>query len=209
MVMSNTFNRRHHDDETFDDISIVAEPRFKTSGLSGDEWRVSYRMVLKRKGTVLFERSYNRLSAALAHLPWVMRVMFEEGPTFDGFRNDEFEAHLKNEAALCHQVGCGLPSTVFYRLKQIYAKEGDGPLPTNGLEYTVSFCQRHSTRGDCGREDADDNYELIEGKVDAPPSGDVRQSSTATPVDLLSIVDPDELRAAVTDTVSRVRDEDR
>lgn len=40
--MRTDWYRRHHDDEVIDRVSIDCVPRFKVSGLSGDEWRVSY-----------------------------------------------------------------------------------------------------------------------------------------------------------------------
>ena len=46
-------NRNHHDDEWYDEIRVTTVPRFKTSGLSGDEWRRSAKVTFLRKGIVL------------------------------------------------------------------------------------------------------------------------------------------------------------
>lgn len=164
--MNHVFDKRHHDDETIDDVSIKCIPRFKTSGMSGDEWRVSYRVVLKRKGATLFDRLYTSLDAAITHLPWVLKVMFEGG--MDGFDESAWER--------CHQVGCSEPATVFYRLKQVFADNGEGPIPST-LGHRTAFCARHSERGDCGREDADDNYEIISGAPIAASPSDESPSS--------------------------------
>lgn len=72
--------RRHHDDDYWDQIEITTGlvrlsttvvPRYKTSGLSGDQWRisVSLKVIHQRDGSVLHARSYHR-----------MRDLFTYGP---------------------------------------------------------------------------------------------------------------------------------
>jgi hypothetical protein len=39
----------------------------------------------------------------------------------------------------------------------------------NNTRYYHQFCDRHATRGDCGLEDADENYEALEGEDRVPP----------------------------------------
>ena len=41
--------RSHHDDEWYDEVRITTVPRYKTSSLSGDEWRTSARIQILRK----------------------------------------------------------------------------------------------------------------------------------------------------------------
>ena len=45
-------------------------------------------------------------------------------------------------------------------------------------QLTRGFCSRHSTRGECGLEDADDNYELLGSadEVQQPRSEDIKPS---------------------------------
>lgn len=152
-------NRRHHDDEIVDHVEIECVPRYKESHLSGDEWRVGYRVKLRRKGTVLYSRSYGRMSDAAAHLPWLLRVFLEELPDE---HEEKWLQRIKDDRTTCAQVGCAEPATVFYMFNRLYAKNGEGPLPGNSWADSVTqFCDRHKTRGDCGLEDADRNYETL------------------------------------------------
>ena len=43
------------DRQAFDEIRIKTEPRYKQSGLSGDEWRISGKIEFMYKGEVVFE----------------------------------------------------------------------------------------------------------------------------------------------------------
>jgi len=61
--------KRHEDDDWIDEIKIVTVPRYKTSGMSGDEWRFSARVQLWRKGHLMFERSFSKLHYAIDFLP--------------------------------------------------------------------------------------------------------------------------------------------
>jgi len=171
--MRDEFHRRHHDDEIVDEIHITAQLRYKTSGMSGDEWRVGYGIVIKRKGTVLFSRPYSRLKYVIEHLPWVMATMFEGD--LDGFDKAAWNKRVDDDEITCAQVGCSKPATVFYRLKKIFAKNGEGPLPSD-LTYVTCFCEEHSTRGDCRREDSDRNYVRISGTPKKPPTSAIRES---------------------------------
>lgn len=143
--------------------------------VSGDEWRVSYRLTISRKGTVLFDRSYTSLEAAVLHLPWAQRTMLEGG---DGFDEKAWSERIDADKRTCAQVGCAAPATVFYRFKETFAKNGQGPLPDEGVvSYRTGFCSRHSERGDCGREDADRNYEVIGGKPASAREADRKPAS--------------------------------
>jgi len=161
--------KRHHDDEIIDKVEIAVVPRYKTSGLSGDEWRTSMRLRLWRKGHLLVERSYHGLKDAVAALPWVLRTWAEATDPYYGKDEDaRWLAFLKEENWLCHQVGCSEPATRVYKLKELFSERGeklDADEHTGG-GYVVGFCEKHALRGDCGREDADRNYEQFIG---APP----------------------------------------
>jgi hypothetical protein len=203
--------KRHPDDEWFDAIeiqgtdpkneplvSIVTAPRYKTSGLSGDEWRFSYEIwvheksgremaslygklstatratfpvlyyhrahllevetvgtVFKRKGKILYlahdEGKACPLRIAAACLPWAWCIA-----------GDESE-RPKDDDEFCFQPGCSAKAVSIYRLKEEFSSSGQGPLPDYGSILIRKFCQRHLRRGDCGREDSDANYEVIDG----------------------------------------------
>lgn len=64
----------------------------------------------------------------------------------------------------CDQHGCDQDWTVKYRIKKTYSSCGE-ELTKETFEHWRKFCKRHSTRGDCGREDSDRNYEEIERRV--------------------------------------------
>lgn len=140
-------------DEYFDEITIKTVPRFKTSGLSGDEWRTSASITVKRKGHVIAEGRTNSIQSAAAYLPWFLLTMFEgDGATRVPDTVDE---------ALCFQPGCDQPAVSIYRLKSNYCREGK-PHELHS-ETRVAFCQRHLRRGDCAFKDADANYEVVSG----------------------------------------------
>jgi len=72
---------------------------------------------------------------------------------------------------LCDQEGCNEPASVTYKLRHEYCHHCGHDRQTsfvwtNGM--IRRFCQRHAVRGDCGREDADRNYECIAGAVTQP-----------------------------------------
>lgn len=146
--------KRHRDDAYFDEASIKIIPRYKTSSLSGDEWRVSALLELKRKGMVLFEQSFNSLESAIAFLPG----------TFIRAREDiEIETvKLEESRELCMQPGCSIEAASVYRLKSEYCREGHRSDPPTIGAYR-RFCKVHLRRGDCGLEDADGNYDLVSG----------------------------------------------
>ncbi len=163
--MTDVFEKPHPDSEAVDEIKMKMVPRFKTSDMSGDEWRVSCLIEFFRKGKKVYERSFHSIENAAKFLPWVLDVEMIEGQ--DAPSPGLFSADLKE----CFQTGCSEPSTNVYRLKQIYSDDGDGPLPDNGFEHRRAFCQKHSHRGNSDMEDSDANYELVEGtgeKVIAP-----------------------------------------
>lgn len=173
--MRTDWYRRHHDDEVIDRVSIDCVPRFKVSGLSGDEWRVSYVLRLYRKGGLLVERGFNRIDDAVAALPWVLRTWAEGG---DDEAEARWSAHLKIEEELCHQVGCGSRATVVVRLKRLTSSDGRY-LATEEMgswRHLRAFCAEHANRGDCGREDCDENHEIVSGEI-RPYTGEVSPSS--------------------------------
>ncbi len=139
---------RHRDDEWFDEVRIVCVPRWKTSELSGDEWRVSYTVKFLRKGQVLKERTFGRLRYALVYAPTMPDPYAPAG-------NDE-DKKFQNESIHCAQPGCSEIATVEYKLNVEYCNRGEAHTPHSDLR--IRFCAMHSKRGDCGLQDADRNY---------------------------------------------------
>jgi len=140
----------HRDRQTYDAITIETVPRFKESGLSGDEWRFSALVKFWQKGNVVATKSCGDVAAACKYLSYWHDTVWEEArgkPTFD-------------RSLYCDQEGCNEKHTVTYLLKAEYSREGyAGP---SSISKYVCFCDRHKTRGDCGLEDADRNYEIVE-----------------------------------------------
>ena len=148
--------KRHSDDEWIDEIRITTVPRYKTSGLSGDEWRVSAKIEILRKGHVLKERGFSKIDYAVDFLKATMHEMSDEGCVAP-----------KELERKCFQPGCKADSLVEYRLKDEYYPSYGDKMPKREWRQDVRrlFCEKHAQRGDCGLEDSDRNYELIS----APP----------------------------------------
>ena len=138
------------DAQAFDEIRIVTVPRYKMSGMSGDEWRISARVEFYRKGRKVYEDTGGRNIEMAAHLlshTYLMAV-------------DNANGYFAGDGLTCDQEGCSQVATVTYRRKFQYCREGhktDVPA-MSALRY---FCDEHKTRGDCGLDDADANYEPV------------------------------------------------
>lgn len=152
-----THNRRHEDDEYIDDVRIDLVPRFKTSGLSGDEWRISARIRFFRKGHVVWQRQFTSMQTAVSALPWFW-IAASEGADWEHLSREQ-------ERQVCQQPGCSEPAVKWYRFKKIRDCRQSGHMkdPGPSFEYVTGFCARHAHRGDCGLEDCDSNYEVIGG----------------------------------------------
>lgn len=140
------------DAQAFDEVRLVTVPRFKTSGLSGDEWRISGEIQLYRKGKLIETRAVKNIEMAMAFAPSVYYGACDDGKAF-----------FAGEEGTCDQEGCGEPATVFYRMKKEFCRSGheSDPYEFNKEPLVRKFCEKHSHRGDCGLDDADVNYEPI------------------------------------------------
>jgi hypothetical protein len=136
------------DAQPFDEIRIVTEPRYKESGLSGDEWRISARIEFWRKGEKVCEDGARNIESAAKFLAWKLAKACDNGKAF-----------YAGQGELCDQEGCAQQATVTYRLKKRYRQDGSEYEPS-GIEIR-KFCGLHKTRGDCGLDDADENYEPV------------------------------------------------
>jgi len=158
---------RHERDEIVDEIRVVTVPRYKTSNLSGDEWRVSARIEFRRKGHLLYAQDLSTIEAAVRHLPHEL----------DKFLETQIDAMTRTED-LCAQPGCDQPYVSEYRLNQEWCSRCGEPKPAHS-DQRIRFCQRHLRRGDCGLRDADSNYQVLSGLGPESASGyedDIRES---------------------------------
>ncbi len=197
---------KHEDDEWFDEVRfemvdspvlrLIVVPRFKTSDLSGDEWRVSAKtqvmceykwddldtghaclraaaaglypgifsshpdlhsidvvsMDFYRKRIKAYRSTYDgkelRLISAVGHLPWTLIMARENSGIPDNWYD------------YCFQPGCSERAVSVYELKYRYCHEGHAHAADDAVR---KFCQKHLRRGDCGLEDADENYTVVSG----------------------------------------------
>lgn len=134
------------DAQAFDEVRIVTTPRYKTSGLSGDEWRISATVQFWRKGVLKHETSHRDIEAACGMVYGDLMKAIDDG-----------KAYFAGEGNVCDQEGCIRESVVTYRMKALYCREGHKTYPI-GVRIR-KFCEQHKKRGDCALEDADCNYE--------------------------------------------------
>lgn len=151
MMFDKPTHKRHRDFEIFDEITMKVVPRYKTSELSGDEWRTSVVVELRFKGATIISRSFGTMDGAIRHL--------------GAFTDQDVipEGVLDLETTNCDQPGCPNLAVSMYMLKDLYSRSGH-KLDANDttLKYYRKFCKQHLRRGDCGREDSDRNYNVVE-----------------------------------------------
>jgi len=150
MIESNRTLRPDH--QLFDEIIIRTVPRYKTSDLSGDEWRISAVIEYRCKGKIMHSRGLCDIKTALDFAKSEYWVASDNG------RND-----INYEEMFCDQEGCLNKWTKKFILKSRYCKSGHKT--ENQFGDYRAFCDQHHKRGDCGLDDADDNYEYNEVQV--------------------------------------------
>ena len=161
-------HKRLEYDEWWDTIQIRLEPRFKTSPLSGNEWRASAVVDFFRKGHAIYSKRFSNVKAAVAWLPWGLLTVGEAE-----------DIDLPDNADYCAQPGCEAKAETFYQIKKLYdnGREAEYQYPAYR-----GYCGRHSERGDSDLEDQDDNLVWIAG---AYPSADTANSDDAHPAALI------------------------
>ena len=140
--------------EAFDKVTIEVVPRYKTSHLSGDEWRTSVMVQFWFKGVMVHAWSTGTMQGAIMCLggEWEQH----SSPIHEGVR--------AREKTACDQPGCDQDATAKFVLIRETSKHGEWLDPReSSLTHYRQFCEKHSQRGDCSREDADDNYQLCPG----------------------------------------------
>lgn len=183
-VKRKMWHTRELEGQNVDEISITTVPRYKTSKASGDEWRFSCKVDFKKNGIVVRQEHYGNIMNALPELRAVCRDVDLDASILDG--------------GYCDQEGCSKRTTKFYRVKNFYCRSCGKP---DEYQYKtqayVCFCERHSTRGDCGLFDSDSNYLpldrnpidgslIIEKSPVVPCEKDISKSST----NILTAVSP-------------------
>jgi hypothetical protein len=157
------------DSQGFDEVRITTVPRFKSSYLSGGQWRISGKVELMRKGRVVHEEYMGNVENCVKALSWFWMRAGDEGKAFYG----------GGENGTCDQEGCAEQATVFYRVKTKYCRTDPHNHPKKELDDELNirqFCERHSKRGDSDFDDMDENYELIDGTIVKPREEDIKKS---------------------------------
>lgn len=138
--------------QRFDAITIRTVPRFKTSELSGNEWRISASVEFQKKGRVIHTAHAGNVESAVTNLSEIMRS------------NELFEACSKADVSdLCDQEGCNEPWTRTYTLKKSFCESCATPkdhMSWDKRPLISHFCDRHSDRGDASFEDCNSNYDM-------------------------------------------------
>ena len=147
---SGMWHKRHHDFESFDKITFEIVPRYKESGISGDEWRQHVEVQFWFKGHIVHSAGFGNMRTALmmTSAEWIRA----QEPILDTV--------IKIEEDTCDQPSCGEPPIHRYILKDRFSNKGEklDKSDGSGRQYYRQFCEKHGVRGDCGREDSDNNY---------------------------------------------------
>lgn len=148
------YHKRLPEWETYDEITMGVEERWKTSGLSGDEWRYSVSINFLFKG-ILIKSEYARdINAAIKLLGWYHIGGKDE---FKGIP----DAVLEKEKTACDNIGCAADATKWFALRRETSDRGEWLEPSGTMVMYRQFCEKHQHRGNCSREDNDKNYVLI------------------------------------------------
>lgn len=144
--MKRNSNAIRPDAQAFDEIRVVTVPRYKQSGLSGDEWRIHAEAQFFRKGVLVFSEGCRNVETACGLMfSWHVKAL------------DDGKGYFAGDGMTCDQEGCHEPALVRYRKKFEYCREAHKSEPSEVSLYR-HFCEKHRTRGDSGFDDADSNY---------------------------------------------------
>lgn len=123
----------------------------RTSAALGETRVTKFRLL--RKGAEIVSqacptRPHRDLLSLAGHLHYLIACALET-------------AYVDYRYDLCFQPGCDAPGTFLYRRLHAFYPDGlPQPADAGVVEYR-RFCDAHSTRGDCGIDDCDSNYEPI------------------------------------------------
>lgn len=162
---------RLHQDPFYDDARIHPVERFKSSGLSGEEWRFSFAVELYHKGRKVAWTSAGTMPYAATLL--AQGVMRSPGELeCDESWETDFGETLRMHNDMCCQPGCTNRGVARFRLKRVYARGSSLSEANDGPVLCRVFCSRHKHRGNQGYDDSDANY---------APFGDVAAPSVPSP----------------------------
>jgi hypothetical protein len=170
------WHKRDPDFESFDKITLEVVPRYKTSGLSGDEWRTSVHATFWFKGEKVHERSWTSMQYAIMLLAHEWVTQQEPIP----------ERVIKLEESKCDQPGCANDAVARFRIKRETSEHGEWlDRSDSSMRYFRKFCKKHVERGDCSREDCDENYEPLDAVTSAASTNVEESPSVLGPVIVL------------------------
>jgi hypothetical protein len=108
------------DAQAFDEVRIFTVPRYKTSGLSGDEWRVHAEVQFYRKGRLIFSEGCRdvRTACGLAFGYYVKGC-------------DDGRAYFAGDGTTCDQEGCAAPATRRFRKLAEFCNSGHETPPSD------------------------------------------------------------------------------
>lgn len=181
------WHKRLNDFESFDRIELAVVPRYKTSGMSGDEWRQHIAIRFFFKGELVHESGANNMRNALMLLPGEWIKAQEPIP--------QWIIDMEN-SGLCDQPSCPNQAEGRFLIKRETSERGAWLDPSESQYHDSyrQFCKRHLRRGDCGREDADDNYTSLDG---ASPEQSTNLVESPAGQVIVEVNDLDEIPAAI------------
>lgn len=151
-------HERLSDFEWWDSVVIRAVPRWKESEMSGDEWRRSAVIRFVFKGKTFLEKTYSNMDVAASALPFLMKLSIGEL-----YKDIDSEAFIAHEKQCCDNPGCDMFWRDKYKLKKLWSQNCSfSKDPEVKDVHFRKFCEKHRHRGDCGLDDSDANYILIE-----------------------------------------------
>ena len=157
-----------------DEVRIVTLPRFKSSAVSGSEWRIRARVELLYKGVVQYTSECASVDEALRDMPLIVDRACTSymTPTSRFHGNHD---HVDDGEPRCDQEGCAALATCAYRVLHTPCK-ACGAHDTDSLHLMGPrmryFCARHSYRGEGYLDDTQSNYELVAGTPPTMPAAD-------------------------------------
>lgn len=173
--MNRLWHKRLPEWEAFDRIEMRIIPRYKTSGMSGDEWRQHVEVTLYFKGAEVASFGARDMHCATAMLG--AKLLELGSPIPDTIIELE-------RSGLCDQPSCARQSEGRYLLKREFSRQGEAIDPAeSSLSHYRQFCKLHARRGDCGREDADRNYEPMDMLTPEQSTNLVESPSSVVVVD--------------------------
>ena len=162
-------HKRLTDFEMVDEIRIRIVPRYKTSGMSGDEWRQHTRIEFMFKGEVIREAGLSRMEGAIMALGREYLACSDDGMT---------DAMMALDDKKCDQPSCQNDAIGRFEIKHEFGRQGEDIVQSNYYRHYRKFCSVHLRRGDCSREDCDDNYIPL-GAVGPNDSTNTQESPSA------------------------------